>query len=165
MPLVFPLLAMLRKLWGRPPGLRGTPPSRLWDNGASVLQGASRPTGASAAVQGGRPTIYAGAQHRKNEGHELGKLRATQRVRAFTGATGGLPPRRTQRVPLPTCPTKPFALLSLAARVLAFDLHPPPALRQIPRRLLLGRIADLHPIVYGRRPGRFAHPRSHPLML
>jgi len=60
---------MLRKLWGRPPGLRGTPPSRLWDNGASVLQGASRPTGASAAVQGDRPTIYAGAQHRKNEWH------------------------------------------------------------------------------------------------
>src|ERR1035437_1302823 len=86
-------------------------------------------------------------------------------VRAFTGATGGLPPRRTQRVPLPTCPTKPFALLSLAARVLAFDLHPPPAVRQIPRRLQFRRIAALHAIVYGRRPGRFAHPRSHPLML
>src|ERR1035437_4331431 len=35
-------------------------------NGVSVLQGASRPTGAAAGVQGGRPTIYAGAQHRKN---------------------------------------------------------------------------------------------------
>src|ERR1019366_8097845 len=74
MPLVFPLLAMLRKLWGRPPGLRGTPPSRLGDNGASVLQGASRPTGASAAVQGDRPTIYAGAQHRKNEWHWVENL-------------------------------------------------------------------------------------------
>src|ERR1019366_1584878 len=95
MPLVFPLLAMLRKLWGRPPGLRGTPPSRLWDNGASVLQGASRPTGASAAVQGDRPTIYAGAQHRKNERHWLWKLRATQRGRAPTGATGGVGNRRT----------------------------------------------------------------------
>jgi hypothetical protein len=69
MPLVFPLLAMLRKLWGRPPGLRGTPSSRIRNNGVSVLQGASRPTGASAAVQGDRPTIYAGAQHRKNEWH------------------------------------------------------------------------------------------------
>jgi hypothetical protein len=38
---------------------------------------------------------------------QLGKLRATQRVRAFTGATSGLPTRRTQRVPLPTCPTNP----------------------------------------------------------
>src|ERR1035437_3980871 len=65
MPLVFPLLAMLRELWGRPPGLRGTPSSRIRNNGVSVLQGASRPTGASAAVQGDRPTIYAGAQHRK----------------------------------------------------------------------------------------------------
>src|SRR5450759_5693582 len=69
MPLVFPLSAMLRKLWGRPPGLRGTPSSRIRNNGVSVLQGASRPTGASAAVQGDRPTIYAGAQHRKNEWH------------------------------------------------------------------------------------------------
>ena len=69
MPLVFPLLAMLRKLWGRPHGLRGTPSSRIRNNGVSVLQGASRPTGASAAVQGDRPTIYAGAQHRKNEWH------------------------------------------------------------------------------------------------
>src|ERR1035437_7558344 len=55
MPLVFPLFAMLRKLWGRPPGLRRAPPSRIRNNGVSVLQGASRPTGASAAVQGGPP--------------------------------------------------------------------------------------------------------------
>src|ERR1035437_1325824 len=34
----------------------------------------------------------------KNERHWLGKLRATQRVRALTGATGGLETRRTQRV-------------------------------------------------------------------
>src|SRR5674476_147307 len=74
MPLGFPLSAMLRKLWGRPPGLRGTPSSRIRNNGVSVLQGASRPTGASAAVQGDRPTIYAGAQHRKNEWHWLDKL-------------------------------------------------------------------------------------------
>src|ERR1019366_6114829 len=74
MPLVFPLLAMLRKLWGRTPGLRGTPSSRIRNNGVSVLQGASRPTGASAAVQGDRPTIYAGAQHRKNEWHWFAKL-------------------------------------------------------------------------------------------
>src|ERR1035437_10253962 len=38
---------------------------------------------------------------------QLGKLRGTQRVRAFTGATSRLPTRRTQRVPLPTCPTNP----------------------------------------------------------
>src|ERR1035437_5943949 len=54
---------------GQTPGLRGTPSSRIRNNGVSVLQGASRPTGASAAVQGDRPTIYAGAQHRKNEWH------------------------------------------------------------------------------------------------
>ena len=65
MPLVFPLLAMLRKLWGRPHGLRGTPSSRIRNNGVSVLQGASRPTGASAAVQGDRPTMNAGARHRE----------------------------------------------------------------------------------------------------
>src|ERR1017187_9366168 len=33
-------------LWGRPPGLRGTPSSRIWNNGVSVLQGATgRPGG------------------------------------------------------------------------------------------------------------------------
>src|ERR1035437_267429 len=79
MPLVFPLLAILRKLWGRPPGLRGTPSSRIRNNGVSVLQGASRPTGASAAVQGDRPTIYAGAQHRKNEWHWVANLVANGR--------------------------------------------------------------------------------------
>src|ERR1035437_4805765 len=30
----------LLKLWGRPPGLRGTPPSRGRNNGISILQGA-----------------------------------------------------------------------------------------------------------------------------
>jgi hypothetical protein len=50
---------VLRKLWGRPPGLRGTPPSRSRYNAISILQGASRPTGASAAVPGDRPTIDA----------------------------------------------------------------------------------------------------------
>ena len=69
MRLVFPRIGMLRKLWGGPPGPRGTPSSRSRNNGISSLQGASRPTGASAAVQGDRPTIYAGAQYRKNEWH------------------------------------------------------------------------------------------------
>src|ERR1039458_2982515 len=50
---------MLRKLWGRPPGLRGTPASRSRNNDISIVQGANRPTGASAADQGVRPTIRA----------------------------------------------------------------------------------------------------------
>src|ERR1017187_2609480 len=39
-------------LWGRPPGLRGTPSSRIWDNGASVLQGT---TGRRGVVPRGDP--------------------------------------------------------------------------------------------------------------
>ena len=41
-----------------PPGPRGTPSSRSRNNGVSIWQGASRPTGASAADRGVRPTIY-----------------------------------------------------------------------------------------------------------
>ena len=52
---------MLQSLWGRPPGLRGTPSSRGRSNDISILQSASRPTGASAAVQGDCPTINASA--------------------------------------------------------------------------------------------------------
>jgi hypothetical protein len=50
----------MQSLWGRPPGLRGTPSSRGQNNHISILQSASRPTGASAAVQGDCPTINAG---------------------------------------------------------------------------------------------------------
>src|ERR1035437_3983385 len=103
MPLVFPLLAILRKLWGRPPGLRGTPSSRIRNNGVSVLQGASRPTGASAAVQGDRPTIYAGAQHRKNEWHygaspPNGAVPWRPLIRHADQRIGGLPCRDGTRV-------------------------------------------------------------------
>src|ERR1019366_3301467 len=45
---------------GAAPGLRGMPSSRRWNNDFSIWQGANRPTGASAAVQGDRPTIDAG---------------------------------------------------------------------------------------------------------
>jgi hypothetical protein len=45
-----PGLRIPRKWWGGPPGPRGTPPSR------DILQGAGRPTRASAADQGVRPT-------------------------------------------------------------------------------------------------------------
>src|SRR5450759_1446885 len=125
MPLVFPLSAMLRKLWGRPPGLRGTPSSRIRNNGVSVLQGASRPTGASAAVQGDRPTIYAGAQHRKNEWHWLAKL-PRKRVTPPAPQNGSTPHTRLQLVrreyahgltlpgqdvPLPTQRVRPVAAL------------------------------------------------------
>src|ERR1039458_10736390 len=44
-------IVVRHRLWGRPPGLRGTPPSRSRNNNAS------RPTGASAADQGVCPTI------------------------------------------------------------------------------------------------------------
>src|ERR1017187_8444237 len=53
----------LMVLWGGPPGPRGTPSSRSRNNGVSIVQGASRPTGASAADQGVRPTIYTGTHH------------------------------------------------------------------------------------------------------
>src|ERR1039457_3303652 len=46
-----------RSWWGGPPGPGGTPSSRNRYNDISILQGASRPTGASAADQGVRPTI------------------------------------------------------------------------------------------------------------
>jgi len=49
---------MPRYLWGGPPGPRGTPSSRSQSNGAGILQGAGRPTGASAADPGVRPTSY-----------------------------------------------------------------------------------------------------------
>src|ERR1022692_500532 len=52
-----------------------------------------------------------------------------------------------------------------AADIAAFDLHPPPAGLQVPRRLLPCRIADLHAIVHRHRPGRLTHPRGGPLML
>src|ERR1035438_9633628 len=43
--------------WGGPPGPRGTPASRCRNNEIGILQGASRPTGASAADRGVRPTV------------------------------------------------------------------------------------------------------------
>src|ERR1017187_1378233 len=43
-----------------PPGPRGTPPSRCWHNGVSILHGVNRPTRASAADLGVRPTIAVG---------------------------------------------------------------------------------------------------------
>jgi hypothetical protein len=46
--------------WGEPPGPRGTPSSRCRANDISTMQSASRPTGASAADQGVRPTIPRG---------------------------------------------------------------------------------------------------------
>ena len=45
---------------GRTPGPRGTPSSRRRANDISIMQSASRPTGASAADQGVRPTIPRG---------------------------------------------------------------------------------------------------------
>src|ERR1019366_6279967 len=56
MPLVFPLLAMLRKLWGRPPGLRGAPSSRLWDKmGQRLARGEQAPGGGGRRAGCGRP--------------------------------------------------------------------------------------------------------------
>src|ERR1017187_7944188 len=51
-----PELQIQRKWWCGPPGPRGTPSSRCRNNDISTLQGVSRPTGASAADQGVRPT-------------------------------------------------------------------------------------------------------------
>ena len=51
--------SVVRHWWGGPPGPRGTPSSRSRNSVMGVLQGASRPTGASAAVQGDRPTNVA----------------------------------------------------------------------------------------------------------
>src|SRR5665811_562312 len=55
MPLVFPLLAMLRKLWGRPPGLRGTPSSRIRNNGGQRLAGCEQADGGVGRGPGGPP--------------------------------------------------------------------------------------------------------------
>src|ERR1019366_5406212 len=76
-----PKLRILHKLWGGPPG-RGalwarTPSSRGWNNWVSIMQSARRPTGASAADRGVRPTINADC--------------------AIPGKTSG--------IGLPTCPT------------------------------------------------------------
>src|ERR1017187_8952806 len=51
----------MQSLWGRPPGLRGTPSSRGRSNDIRILQSTSRPTGAPVAVRGDCPTIDAGA--------------------------------------------------------------------------------------------------------
>src|ERR1039458_10331454 len=45
-----------RRWWGGPPGPRGTPSSHIPNSDISTLQCVSRPTGASAADQGVRPT-------------------------------------------------------------------------------------------------------------
>jgi hypothetical protein len=65
-------VGMRRHWWGGPTGLRGTPPSRCRHNGVSILQGANRPTGASAADGGVRPTIYPGAR-------QTGKVRGMRK--------------------------------------------------------------------------------------
>src|ERR1017187_9204807 len=46
--------------WGGPPGPRGSPPGPLFARSITRLRHRERPTWASAAVQGDRPTIYAG---------------------------------------------------------------------------------------------------------
>src|ERR1019366_5802350 len=88
-----PNLRILHKLWGGPPG-RGalwarTPSSRGWNNWVSIMQSARRPTGASAANRGVRPTINADC--------------------AIPGKTSGFG--------LPTCPTSqhlpPLSCLTL----------------------------------------------------
>src|SRR5271157_941541 len=60
---------MLRELWGRPPGLRGTPPSRSSLEESRPFCNRDRPTRASAdpegTPQGVRPTINAGVRSRK----------------------------------------------------------------------------------------------------
>src|ERR1035438_1044643 len=48
----------LREWWGGPPGPRGTPSSPRRNDGIGILQSASRPTGASAADRGVRPTTH-----------------------------------------------------------------------------------------------------------
>src|ERR1035437_5347629 len=55
MPLVFPLSAMLRKLWGRPPGLRGTPSSRIWNKWGQRLAGCEQADGGVGRGPGGPP--------------------------------------------------------------------------------------------------------------
>src|ERR1035437_5975317 len=96
---------------------------------------------------------------------QFGKLRATQRgVPRLPAQLAGWQPTDPEGTPS-NLPTKPFALLLLAACVPAFDLRAPPPLLQIPRRLAFRRVADLHAIIYRHRPGRFRHPRRHALML
>src|ERR1035437_3921483 len=77
MPLVFPLLAMLRKLWGRPPGLRGTPSSRIWNKWVQRLAGCEQADGGVGRGPGGPP-------------HDLCRRPA---------------PEKTSGISLPSCPT------------------------------------------------------------
>src|SRR5665811_911566 len=55
LPLVFPRSAMLRKLWGRPPGLRGTPSSRIWNKWGQRLAGCEQADGGVGRGPGGPP--------------------------------------------------------------------------------------------------------------
>src|SRR5713226_10096775 len=57
MPLVFPVARILQKLWGRPPGLRGSPWTRSSQRDQSHLNGKA----GQGAVRGpgDRPTIFA----------------------------------------------------------------------------------------------------------
>ena len=56
MPLVFPVVRILQKLWGRPPGLRGSPWTRSSQRDQSHLNGKA----GQGAVRGPgvRPTIF-----------------------------------------------------------------------------------------------------------
>ena len=49
--------AGMARWWGGPPGPRGTPSFRCRRHWVGIMQGASRPTGASAEDRGVRPTI------------------------------------------------------------------------------------------------------------
>ena len=64
--ILFPASEIPRNSWGGPPGPRGTPSSRIRNDDTSLLQGMSRPTGASAADQGVRPTICADVRQGEN---------------------------------------------------------------------------------------------------
>src|ERR1035438_2498911 len=75
---------MLRKLWGRPPGLRGTPPSRSRHNGIGILPGASRPTGTPAPPDNHLPRASASIRSIRG-GSARDRAGATRR---FTGNPG-----------------------------------------------------------------------------
>src|ERR1017187_8206886 len=64
-----PTSGIRRRWWGGPPGPRGTPPSRNRYNDINILQGASTPTGASAADPGVRPTNNTGVVTGKSMWH------------------------------------------------------------------------------------------------
>jgi len=68
MPLVFPVLRILQKLWGGPPGPRGSPRTRFFALVSTSSKREGRP-GGRPRTRGSAPQFWRPTGHRKNEWH------------------------------------------------------------------------------------------------